>query len=141
MESRSRIVRRPAAALIGIACLQIALGPQAIVLAQEAAPVVAPAPAGGNATVGSSANGTPVLDISSPNSAGVSHNRFTSYDVDARGLVINNSAANAVSLLGGGVAGNANLSNGAASLILNEVISANAGSRPTDGRSWLRCPW
>src|SRR5262245_38687083 len=125
MDTRSRIIR----SLVSIVCLQTALGPQAVVLAQEAAPVVAPGAASNGATMDTSANGTPVLNIASPNSAGVSHNRFTSYHVDARGLVINNSAANAVSLLGGGTPGNLNLVNGSASVILNEVIAPNGGSR------------
>jgi filamentous hemagglutinin len=123
MTSRSRVTRT----LVGIVCLQIALGPQAVVLAADLGP--APVPSDSATNVGASANGTAVLNISAPNSAGVSHNRFSSYDVDARGLVINNSAANAVSLLGGGVPANANLTNGSASLILNEVIRANGGSQ------------
>jgi filamentous hemagglutinin family protein len=110
--------------LLAYLCGQLALGPQ-IALAQTAP---TPAPADNHTQVTQSANGTPVVNIATPNSAGVSHNRFNSYDVDARGLILNNSATNAVSLIGGGTVGNGNLTNGTANLILNEVIAPNAGS-------------
>jgi filamentous hemagglutinin len=119
-----------ARAVFAIASLQLALGPQAV-LAQTApaAGVAPPTTADARTTVGSSANGTPVVNIATPNAAGVSHNRYNTYDVSSRGLILNNSATNAVSLLGGGVAGNSNLAAGpAASLILNEVVAPNAGS-------------
>lgn len=93
-------------------------------------PGVQPVPVQGASPIGGSANGTPVLDIARPNDQGVSHNRFLSFDVDQRGLIINNSAIDAVSLIGGGTAANRNLAGGpGASLIINEVVAANAGSQ------------
>ena len=90
---------------------------------------IVPTPANGNTGIGASANGTPVVEIAAPNSAGVSHNLFTSYNVGSGGLILNNSSVNAVSLLGGGTAGNTNLAAGqSASLILNEVTAPNSGS-------------
>ncbi len=93
-------------------------------------PVLAPVPVKDASPIVGSANGTPVVNIAAPNAQGVSHNKFTSYDVDPSGLIINNSAVPAVSLIGGGTAANRNLAGGAAaSLIINEVIAANTGSR------------
>src|SRR5689334_5382796 len=109
-----------ARSILALVSLQLAIGPQQIARAQTApAPVAATVPADSRTNVGTSANGTPVVNIATPNAAGVSHNRFNSYDVDARGLILNNSAADAVSILGGGTPGNANLTAGSASLILN----------------------
>lgn len=48
-----------------------------------------------------SANNIAVVNINDPNSAGVSHNHFTDFNVGARGAIINNSAVNAVSQIGG----------------------------------------
>src|SRR5690349_14385202 len=111
-----------ARALLTLACLQLAVGPQ-LAQAQTAPPVAADA----NTSVSASANGTAVVNIATPNAAGVSHNRFEHFDVSERGLVLNNSAANALSLLGGGVAGNTHLAPGqSARLILNEVVAPNA---------------
>ena len=75
---------------------QLGLGQPLVAIAQEA-PLPAPRAVDGRTTVTESANGTPVVNISAPNAAGVSHNRFSSYDVGTGGLVLNNSAANAVS--------------------------------------------
>ncbi|WP_369935200.1 hemagglutinin repeat-containing protein [Xanthomonas tesorieronis] len=71
------------------------------------------------------ANGVPVVDIVAPNARGVSHNRYSRFDVGANGLILNNSANISKTELGGYIAGNDNLKNsGAATLILNEVTSS-----------------
>ncbi len=72
-----------------------------------------------------SANGVPVVQIVPPNSAGVSHNRFTQYNVGTEGQVLNNSGLGSVSVLAGSVGGNPMLGNSNARLILNEVTSVN----------------
>ncbi|NYF22157.1 filamentous hemagglutinin [Xanthomonas sp. JAI131] len=70
------------------------------------------------------ANGVPVVDIVAPNARGVSHNRYSRFDVGSNGLILNNSANISKTELGGYIAGNDNLKNsGAATLILNEVTS------------------
>ncbi|MCW1776841.1 hypothetical protein NB693_20820 [Pantoea ananatis] len=74
------------------------------------------------------ANGVPVVDIV----AGVSHNRYSRFDVGSNGLILNNSAQISKTELGGYIAGNDNLKNsGAATLILNEVPRS-----PGPRRSW-----
>lgn len=75
-------------------------------------------------TMDSAANGVPVVDIVAPNAQGVSHNKYQRFDVDKRGVILNNSAGIVRTQLGGYVAGNDNLKGGEASLILNEVTSA-----------------
>jgi filamentous hemagglutinin len=72
----------------------------------------------------SAANGVPVVDIVAPNAQGVSHNKYQRFDVDQRGVILNNSAGIVRTQLGGYIAGNDNLKGGEASLILNEVTSA-----------------
>ncbi len=63
----------------------------------------APVPDGSTATTLDQArNGVPVVDIAPPNAAGLSHNRFSRYDVDPQGLILNNAAGAAYqSRLGG----------------------------------------
>lgn len=83
--------------------------------------------AAGNTAVTQAQNGVPMVNIATPNGSGLSHNRFTDYNVGQQGLILNNSAQNVVQTqLGGYVVGNPNLKNGAAGLILNEVTGGNA---------------
>jgi filamentous hemagglutinin family protein len=84
---------------------------------------------GAATSVHNSANGVPIVDIATANASGLSHNQFTQYNVDAKGLVLNNnSAASGVgaiqSQLAGQVNPNLNLTH-SATVILNEVIAAN----------------
>ncbi|WP_039760103.1 filamentous hemagglutinin N-terminal domain-containing protein, partial [Bartonella queenslandensis] len=78
-------------------------------------------------TVGAASNGVPQVDIARPNGQGLSHNKYESFNVDAHGVILNNSTEEiSRSQLGGLVLGNGNLrGSGAAKVILNEVISAN----------------
>ncbi|MEA9711423.1 hemagglutinin repeat-containing protein [Xanthomonas campestris] len=90
---------------------------------------VAPTPNPGGQQPGQqvAANGVPVVDIVAPNSRGISHNRYSNFNVGPNGLILNNSAQISKTELGGYVAGNNNLQrSGAASLILNEVTSASS---------------
>ncbi|MEY0026577.1 hemagglutinin repeat-containing protein, partial [Providencia rettgeri] len=92
-----------------------------------AAGVVADGSASGNQqpTIIAGANGTPQVNIQSPNSSGVSHNKYQNFDVDKNGVILNNSAVNTQTQLGGLITGNPWLAKGEASVILNEVNSAN----------------
>lgn len=105
------------------ACLGMIPVIQVHVLAQQ---VVDPAAAVANqAGITQSLNGTAVQNIATPNASGLSHNKFSSFNVDPKGLVINNSRINAISNIGGAVVANPNLAGGEARLILNEVTGGN----------------
>jgi len=77
--------------------------------------------------VGASANGVPLIDIVTPNAAGLSHNKYSDFNVDTSGVILNNSNQTVSrSQLGGLVQGNANLHHsGPAGVILNEVTGGN----------------
>ncbi|MEN3931816.1 filamentous hemagglutinin N-terminal domain-containing protein, partial [Microvirga sp. W0021] len=76
--------------------------------------------------VGTAPNGVPLVDITKPSFGGVSHNKFEHYNVDTRGVILNNSGLGGTSILGGRIEGNPNLVNSRpASVILNEVTSTN----------------
>jgi filamentous hemagglutinin len=83
-----------------------------------------------NTQIDRAANNVPIVNIAAPNSSGLSHNRFTDYNVNQNGLILNNAigSQNGViqTQIGGLINDNANLKNsGAASVILNEVTSNN----------------
>ncbi|KPY45910.1 filamentous hemagglutinin [Pseudomonas savastanoi pv. retacarpa] len=80
-----------------------------------------------NTSVGQAGNGVPVINIAAPNAAGLSHNQYQQYNVDSKGVILNN-ATNAIQAtqLGGNILGNSQLGGRAASTILNEVTGANA---------------
>ncbi|RJF90283.1 hemagglutinin repeat-containing protein [Sphingomonas cavernae] len=74
-------------------------------------------------------NGTPIVRIATPSARGVSHNRYTDFNVDDRNLILNNSDKITQTQLGGWIDGNKSLkATGPATLILNEVVGANASS-------------
>ena len=79
------------------------------------------------ATVESARNGVTVVNIVAPNSKGLSHNKYTQYNVAKDGLILNNSNKRDVQTqLGGLIFGNKNLANkNTAKIILNEVTSKN----------------
>ncbi|QXO72421.1 hemagglutinin repeat-containing protein [Morganella morganii] len=98
-----------------------------IALPVTAGGIVADGSAPGNQqpTVISSANGTPQVNIQAPNSDGVSRNQYSQFDVDQKGAILNNSAVNTQTQLGGLVTANPWVAKGEANIILNEVNSAN----------------
>ncbi|MGO6814595.1 hemagglutinin repeat-containing protein [Rhizobium leguminosarum] len=85
------------------------------------------APAANQPGVGTAPNGVPLIDIVTPNSQGLSHNKYDNFNVGTPGLILNNYKGEiGNSNLGGVTPGNANLNtSGPASVILNEVISGN----------------
>lgn len=89
--------------------------------------IVADGAASGNQqpTIINSANGTPQVNIQTPNSQGVSHNKYSQFDVDAKGAILNNSHNATQTQLGGMVNGNPWLAKSEAKIILNEVNSRN----------------
>ncbi|WP_449412391.1 two-partner secretion domain-containing protein [Pandoraea soli] len=70
--------------------------------------------------------GVPVVNITAPNAAGISLNQYQSFNVDAAGLILNNSLINGTSLNGGAIAANPNLSGRTASTIVNQVTSSGS---------------
>lgn len=82
-----------------------------------------------NTQVHNANNGVQIIDIATANAAGISHNRYVSYNVDKTGQILNNAAQSASQLsvmteLAGKIMTNANL-NTSAKVILNEVTGAN----------------
>ena len=71
------------------------------------------------------ANGVPLVQITTPSPAGVSHNQYNQFNVDPAGVILNNSPTVVQTQQGGYVMGNPNLLGGAARIILNEVTSTN----------------
>ncbi|HZZ01317.1 filamentous hemagglutinin N-terminal domain-containing protein, partial [Paraburkholderia sp.] len=90
------------------------------------AQVVAAPASGSRPAVGVTANGLPIVQIATPNAAGVSNNAYTTYNVGQSGLILNNSASSVQTQLGGYVTGNANLGAGSARVIVNQVVGGNA---------------
>ncbi|WP_339538770.1 hemagglutinin repeat-containing protein [Pseudomonas sp. RA_15y_Pfl2_54] len=80
-----------------------------------------------NTSLDRAGNGVPIINISTPNGSGLSHNQFHDYNVGAQGVILNNgSVQTSATQLGGHIIGNPNLKNsGSAQAILNEVISGN----------------
>lgn len=68
-------------------------------------------------------NGTPIVNIRTPNSKGLSHNTYNQFDIGSNGGVLNNSMGAANTHLAGDITGNQYLAKGVANTILNEVRS------------------
>jgi filamentous hemagglutinin len=83
------------------------------------------APGAQQALVIHAANGVPVVNIQTSSAGGVSHNRYTQFDVAPQGAILNNAEDAVQTKLGGWVMGNALVAGRPASVILNEVNSAN----------------
>ncbi|MBB3428189.1 filamentous hemagglutinin [Rhizobium sp. BK312] len=110
-----------AVTLSGLLFLQPAIANAQSVSAAGSAPVA------NQAGVGAAPNGVPLIDIVTPNAAGLSHNKYDNFNVGTQGLILNNfKGEQGTSNLGGVTPGNPNLNaSNPASVILNEVTSGN----------------
>ncbi|MEN2880422.1 tRNA nuclease CdiA-2 [Mannheimia haemolytica] len=70
------------------------------------------------------ANGLPQINIQTPNDKGLSHNKYSQFDVAEKGAILNNSRTNTATQQAGMVQGNPYLARGEAKVILNEVNSS-----------------
>lgn len=77
-------------------------------------------------TIINNGNNSITVNINSASPSGISHNKFTQFDVNKSGLILNNSEKATNSTLAGSIAGNENMAKGPASLIINEVTSGNS---------------
>jgi filamentous hemagglutinin family protein len=100
------------------------------VAAQTVQVVVAPGSGNTRVYTTPGANGVPVVEVNTANAAGLSHNKFTHYNVPTQGLALNNAAPtqfNVNSQLAGTITTNFNLK-APAGVILNEVVAPNAST-------------
>jgi filamentous hemagglutinin len=118
MDVRSPLNQCIALALAGILFLQP--------IVVTAAELAVDRNAGSNTQLGQAGNGVPIVNIATPNGSGLSHNRFSEYNVGQQGLILNNATGKTQSTqLGGLIVGNPNLRGQAAGTILNEVTGSN----------------
>lgn len=92
-----------------------------------AAAVTPDTSAGANTPVVTDQSGVPIVDIVKPNENGLSHNKFTDFNVGTPGLIFNNNAGNTAvtSQLAGQINPNANLGGQTANIILSEITGNN----------------
>ncbi|MCF2872967.1 filamentous hemagglutinin N-terminal domain-containing protein, partial [Octadecabacter sp. G9-8] len=117
---RARVHEGVRNSVSALSCLLIAVQP---VLAQNVVPTT------NGPEVIEAPNGVGIVNIQTPNAQGLSQNSYDDFNVGADGLILNNINGNfGQTQLGGVIAGNANLQDGSASIILNEVVGGNPSS-------------
>lgn len=83
------------------------------------------APGNQQPTILQTANSVPQVNIQTPSAAGVSRNVYSQFDVERKGVILNNSHENVKTQQGGWVQANPWLATGSARVILNEVNASN----------------
>ncbi|MDR2838611.1 MAG: hemagglutinin repeat-containing protein [Azonexus sp.] len=110
---------------IAFAIALIGLSPLALAQVSPVTPAVTPT--GGNTNTYIAPNGVTVVNINTANAAGISSNKYTTYNVPTNGLVLNNGTTAQIEYqtqLAGAVLANVNLAT-AAKVIVNQVVSTN----------------
>lgn len=70
-------------------------------------------------------NGIPLVNMAAPSAGGVSRNDYDRFNVPEKGVILNNSYTLSKTELAGYVQGNANMAQGPAKIIVNQVTSGN----------------
>jgi len=126
-QARARRMQQTSNRICALSALRFALlsalGCVTVLPAQAQIVANSQAPGNQQPTVVSATNGTPQVNIQTPSAGGVSRNNYNQFDVDQKGVILNNSHGNTKTQLGGMVSGNPWLARGEASVILNEVNS------------------
>ena len=73
-------------------------------------------------------NGMTVVNINTPNDKGLSHNQYNAFNVDEKGIILNNANRPVNTELAGYIMGNPNLVGPTANTILNEVTGTSSTS-------------
>lgn len=96
-------------------------------IAWAEAPILPDTTAPGNRypLVQETANGIPLVNISAPTAGGVSRNDYERFNIPTKGAILNNSYTLSKTELSGYVQGNANMAQGPAKIIVNQVTSGN----------------